>query len=55
MSLTQCPDCRQLCFLDAASCQSCGQAFQLDVLRTRAAAEEKSFSGRRAFYSPSSC
>ena len=48
MSLTQCPDCRQLCFLDAASCQGCGRVFRPDVLRARAAAEEQSFRRKAA-------
>lgn len=43
MSLTNCPSCQQLCFLDSASCQGCGQQFQPDTLRVRAAAQELAF------------
>ena len=43
MSLTHCPDCRRLCFVDSASCPSCEVSFRPGVLRAAAAAEEKSF------------
>ena len=43
MSLSNCPACRQLCFLNSASCQSCGQVFEPDALQACAAAEEKFF------------
>ncbi len=43
MSLTKCPDCRHLSFVDAASCPSCLRAFRPGVLRAQAAAEERSF------------
>ncbi len=42
MSLTTCPDCRHLSFVDAASCPSCLRAFRPGALRAQAAAEEKS-------------
>ncbi len=43
MSLTHCPDCRRLCFVDSASCPSCAAPFRPGVLRDAAAAEAKSF------------
>ena len=43
MSLTKCPDCRKLCFTDAASCPSCARMFQPTALRTQAEAEERAF------------
>ena len=46
MSLTKCPGCRHLSFVDAASCPSCGQAFQPGALWAKNAAEERSFSRR---------
>jgi hypothetical protein len=42
VSLTHCPDCRRLCFVDSASCPSCAVSFRPGALRD-AAAEEKSF------------
>ena len=44
MSLTHCPDCRRLCFVDSASCPSCEVSFKPGALRAAATAEEKSFS-----------
>jgi hypothetical protein len=46
MSLTHCPDCRRLCFVDSASCPTCLRTFRPGVLRDAAAAEEKSFRRR---------
>jgi hypothetical protein len=46
MSLTKCPDCRRLTFIDALSCPSCGQAFRPGVLRAKAATEERGFNRR---------
>lgn len=46
MSLTHCPDCRRLCFVDSASCPSCAASFRPGALRDAAAAEEKSFKVR---------
>ncbi len=46
MSLTHCPDCRRLCFVDSASCPSCAVSFRPGALRDAAAAEEKSFRRR---------
>ena len=46
MSLTLCPHCRRHCFTDAASCPSCGHAFQAGALQAQAVAEEKAFSKR---------
>lgn len=46
MSLTHCPDCRRLCFADAASCPSCAVSFRPGALGDAAAAEEKSFRRR---------
>lgn len=43
MSLTHCPDCRRLCFVDSASCPSCEVSFGQGALGVAAAAEEKSF------------
>jgi len=43
VSLTHCPDCRRLCFVDFASCPSCALSFRPGVLRDAAVAEEKSF------------
>jgi hypothetical protein len=43
MSLTHCPDCRRLCFVDSASCPSCAKSFRPGALRAAAAAEAKSF------------
>jgi hypothetical protein len=43
VSLTHCPDCRRLCFVDSASCPSCALSFRPGALRAAAAAEEKSF------------
>ena len=48
MSLTHCPDCRRLCFVDSTSCPSCDASFRSGVLRAAAAAEEKSFRRRSA-------
>jgi hypothetical protein len=46
VSLTHCPDCRCLCFVDSASCPSCAVSFRPGALRAAAAAEEKSFRRR---------
>ena len=46
MSLTKCPDCRRLSFVEAESCPSCERAFRPGELRARANAEERAF-GRR--------
>jgi hypothetical protein len=43
MSLTRCPDCRHLSFVDALSCPTCLRAFRPGALRAQAAAEERSF------------
>ena len=43
MSLTHCPDCRRLCFVDSASCPSCEVSFRPGALGAAATAEEKSF------------
>jgi ribosomal protein L32 len=46
MSLTKCPDCRRLTFIDAPSCPSCGEAFRPGTLRAKAATEERGFNRR---------
>lgn len=46
MSLTKCPDCRRLTFIDALSCPSCGEAFRPGVLGAKAAGEERGFNRR---------
>ena len=46
MSLTHCPDCGCLCFVDSASCPSCAVSFLPGVLRAAAATEERSFRRR---------
>jgi hypothetical protein len=46
VSLTHCPDCRRLCFVNSASCPSCAASFRPGVLHAVAAAEEKSFRRR---------
>jgi hypothetical protein len=46
MSLTKCPDCRRLTFVDALSCPSCGEAFRPGVLGAQAATEERGFNRR---------
>ena len=46
MSLTHCPDCRRLCFVDSASCPSCAVSFRPGALSAAAAAEEKTFRRR---------
>ena len=46
MSLTNCPDCRRLSFVEAGSCPSCQRMFRPGELRARADAEERAF-GRR--------
>jgi hypothetical protein len=46
MSLTKCPACRRLTFIDASSCPSCGDAFRPGALRAKAAAEERGFNRR---------
>jgi hypothetical protein len=46
MSLTHCPDCRRLCFVNSTSCPSCAVSFRPGALRDAAAAEEKSFRRR---------
>ena len=43
MSLTHCPDCHRLCFINSASCPSCAASSRPGVLSAAAAAEEKSF------------
>lgn len=43
MSLTHCPDCRRLCFVDSAACPSCEVKFKPGALGVTAAADEKSF------------
>ena len=43
MSLTHCPDCRRLCFVDSASCPNCEVSFRPGALSAAAAADEKSF------------
>ena len=43
MSLTQCPDCHKLCFINEVVCLSCGRTFQPGVLRRKAQAEELAF------------
>jgi hypothetical protein len=43
MSLIHCPDCHHLTFSNAASCPSCGEAFQPGALLAIAKTEEKSF------------
>lgn len=43
MSLTKCPDCHHLSFVDAASCPTCLRTFRPGALRAQAAAEERSF------------
>lgn len=47
MSMTKCPDCRRLTFIDAPSCPGCGEAFEPGALRAKAAAEESGFNRRR--------
>ena len=43
MSLTHCPDCRRLCFVDSASCPRCEVSFRPGALGAAAVAEEESF------------
>ena len=43
MSLTRSPCCHHLCFIDAAMCPWCGQAFQSGALERIAIADEKAF------------
>jgi hypothetical protein len=43
MGLTQSLCCERLCFTDAESCPSCGQAFKPGALEAKAVAEEKAF------------
>jgi hypothetical protein len=43
MSLTHCPSCHQLSFVDAASCHICEQAFQPGQLQRVSDAEDKAF------------
>lgn len=43
MSLTQCPDCHHLSFVDAATCPNCSQVFAPGVLHAIAVAEERGF------------
>lgn len=43
MSLTHCPDCHRLCFVNSTSCPSCAASFRPGVLRAAAVAEDKSF------------
>ena len=43
MSLTRCPDCRRLSFVEAESCPSCGRAFGPGELRGRANADGVAF------------
>jgi hypothetical protein len=46
VSLTHCPDCRRLCFVDSASCPSCAVSFRPGALRDAAASDERSFRRR---------
>ena len=46
MSLTKCPDCNRLSFVDAESCPSCERVFRLGEMRAQAHADEWAF-GRR--------
>jgi ribosomal protein L32 len=46
MSLTKCPACHRLTFIDASSCPSCEEAFRPGTLRAKAAAEERGFNRR---------
>ena len=43
MTLTHCPDCHRLCFVNATSCPSCSASFRPGVLSAAAEAENKSF------------
>ncbi len=43
MSLTHCPSCHQLSFVDAASCTTCAQPFQPGQLQKVSDAEDKAF------------
>jgi hypothetical protein len=43
MSLTHCPGCHQLSFVDAESCHTCGQAFQPGQLQKVSDAEDRAF------------
>lgn len=46
MSLTTCPDCRRLSFVEAESCPDCERAFLPGEMRARANAVEGAFSRR---------
>jgi hypothetical protein len=46
MSLTKCPDCRRLSFVEAESCPSGERVFRSGEMRAQANAEERAF-GRR--------
>ena len=46
MSLTKCPACRRLTFIDALACPSCGEAFRPGALRAKATAEDRGFNRR---------
>jgi ribosomal protein L32 len=46
MSLTKCPNCHHLTFVDALSCPSCGEAFRPGALWAKAAAEDRGFKRR---------
>ncbi len=43
MSLTHCPGCHRLTFINAASCPSCGVAFQPGALLAMARTEDRAF------------
>lgn len=43
MSLTYCPGCHQLSFVDAESCPTCEQAFQPGQLQKVSDAEDRAF------------
>ena len=43
MSLTKCPGCRRLSFVEAESCPSCARVFRTGELRARAIAEDRTF------------
>lgn len=43
MSLTHCPDCHRLTFINAESCPGCGEAFRPGALLAIAKAEERAF------------
>ena len=47
MSLTKCPDCRRLSFVEGESCPGCARAFRPGELRAQSNAEERAY-GRRS-------